>query len=316
MSSVSARVSIFAVLLLSAPARAQTPASAPAVVPATESSATAIARISVERAKALVDGGDYNAALAELMRAQELLHGDPRQADVLNNIAVCYERMFRYDLALHYYERYLRESTTASAEDRGEVEAAMAVLIDLLGTVRVTGLHGADVWIDDHKVGKVPLEALVPAGSRVIEVRARGYESTRRELRVVARTMHTVDAQLEKIEAYEGLPSTYFWIGTGLTAAAAITGTVLGVAAMNEHAQGEEDAERGLPVDGQDARDLALQADIAFGATLAFGIGTAVLFFLTDLASSPDGERRTSSLAFHVDVTSSSFGLGFQGTAP
>src|SRR5689334_10173280 len=124
---------LVAALLIGAPAAAQAPAEI-MPGPPPESADAEAARTAVARAKALFAVGDYGAALAEFTRAYELLHDDPRQADVLNNIAVCYERMFRYDLALTHYQRYLDEST-ASAEDRAEVEAVMRSLRDLLGTV-------------------------------------------------------------------------------------------------------------------------------------------------------------------------------------
>jgi tetratricopeptide (TPR) repeat protein len=273
------------------------------------------ARTAVARAKALFAVGDYGAALAEFTRAHELLHDDPRQGAVLNNIAVCYERMFRYDLALAFYERYLREGS-ASAEDRAEVEAVMKSLRDLLGTVRITGVTRGEIWIDDRKLGDVAIDVLVPAGLHVIEIRARGYESQRRELRVSARAVHEVHIQLEPIDTYRGLPSTYFWVGTGLTAAAVITGTVFGVAALSEHSDGQREADRGLYVDGKAADDLALQADVAFGAALALGVGTTLLFFLTDWGGHPSAEHDSAAIRVAGGVTPSSVGLLLQGSVP
>lgn len=299
-------------------AHAQTPPeAAPTLAPEPTPEATPdaeAARTAVARAKALFAVGDYGAALAEFTRAHELLHDDPRQADVLNNIAVCYERMFRYDLALLYYERYLREGN-ATPEDRAEVEALIANLRDLLGTVRITGVSRGEIWIDDRKLGDAAVDILVPAGLHVIEIRARGYESQRRELRVSARAVHELRVELEPIDTYRGLPSTYFWVGTGLTAAAVITGTVLGVAALSEHSEGERDAARGLYVDGDPARDLALQADIAFGAAVALGAGTAVLFFLTDWEG-PTVERSAARAPLALGVTTSSFVIGWRGSVP
>jgi tetratricopeptide (TPR) repeat protein len=329
MFSPNARLAFFATLLITAQARAQTSAPEPAPAaevqqveqprapePPPESPAAVEARTAVARAKALFAVGDYSAALAEFTRAHDLLQGDPRQPDVLNNIAVCYERMFRYDLALSHYERYLRESTTATAEDRAEVQAAMIMLRDLLGTVRVTGLAGADVWIDDRKLGQVPLDVLVPAGLHVIEVRARNHESQRRELRVTARATHTVDARLEKVDTYKGLPSTYFWIGAGLTGAALITGSVFGIATLNERAERQRDADRGIHVDAERSRRLALQADIAFGATLALGVGTAVLYFLTDWHAAPRTERQPPPTGLSLDLTMRSAGMSWRSELP
>jgi tetratricopeptide (TPR) repeat protein len=335
MSSGSARSAVLLTLLICGHAHAQVPEAPPAAeppAPAAEPPAPAVepspvaapavpespeaieARAAVVRAKALVAVENYGAALAEYTRALELLEGDPRQAAVLNNIAVCYERMFRYDLALQYYESYLREAD-ASTEDRAEVEQIVASLRALLGTVRITGVHTGEIWIDDRKLGDAPIDILVPAGFHVLEIRARGYEPARRELRVAAGAVHDVHIELVPIDTYRGLPPTYFWVGTGLTTAAAITGTVLGVSALNEHERGEADAMHGRPVDGQPARSLALQADIAFGATLALGIGTTVLFFLTDW-SSPSEERAGDAIQLGFGVTTRAFGLSLTGSTP
>jgi len=295
--------------LACAPAAAQRgPVDAPASVvaaepPAPESADAAAARVAGTRARDLFRVGDFSAALVEFTRAHELLHDDSRQADVLNNIAVCYERMFRYDLALQYYARYLRESTAASADDRAEVEGVMSSLRDLLGTVRVTGHRGAEVWINDRMFGEVPLDVLVPAGLHVVELRASGYESQRRELRVSARATHAIEAQLEKIDTYRGLSSTYFWVGTGLTAAAFITGSVLGVVALSEDADRERDVDRDLYVDGKPVHDRALQADIAFGAALVLGVGTTVLYFMTDWSRDPRTERSLDEPRIALSVT-------------
>jgi tetratricopeptide (TPR) repeat protein len=324
MSSGSARRAVLVTLLISGHVHAQVPEAPPAVEAApaveapapeaTESLEAIEARAAVGRAKALVAVENYGAALAEYTRALELLEGDPRQAAVLNNIAVCYERMFRYDLALQYYESYLRDAD-ASAEDRAEVEQIVASLRALLGTVRITGVRAGEIWIDDRKLGDAPIDVLVPAGFHVLEIRARGYEPARRELRVAAGAVHDVHIELVPIDTYRGLPQTYAWIGVGLTAAAAVTGTALGIAALSKHEDGQRDARRGLWVDGQDAKDLALQADIAFAAATTFGVGTIVLAFLTDWDSSEE-ERNISTARFSLGVTSSSFGLSIQGTTP
>jgi tetratricopeptide (TPR) repeat protein len=327
MSSINPHRALLLSLLIAGHAHAQVPEAPPAVqrpapelevaAPAPESPESpeaSEARGAVARAKALVAVENYGAALAEYTRALELLEGDPRQAAVLNNIAVCYERMFRYDLALQYYEAYLREAE-ATAEDRAEVEQIVASLRALLGTVRITGVRSGEIWIDDRKLGDAPLDVMVPAGFHVIEVRARGYQAERREVRVAAGAVHDLHIELEPIDTYKGLPQTYVWIGVGLTTAAAITGAVLGITALSKHEDGQRDAERGLWVDGQATKDLAIQADIAFGVATAFGVGTVVLAFLTDWEGSHD-ERASGKARWAFDVTSTSFRLSLEGETP
>src|SRR5689334_23133066 len=76
----------------------------------------------VERGEALFALGNYDAARSEFQQAYRLLAGHPRRYIVLHNLALCYERMFHYDDALAYYERYLSEGGPA-AEDRAQIEA-------------------------------------------------------------------------------------------------------------------------------------------------------------------------------------------------
>jgi tetratricopeptide (TPR) repeat protein len=274
------------------------------------------ARGVVARAKALFAVGDFSAALAEFTRAYELLAGDARAAAVLNNIAVCHERMFRYDVALEYYARYLHEASP-DAEDRAEVEAVMRSLRDLLGTLHITGNTCGEVWVDDRKLGLVPVDLLVSAGAHVLEVRAKGYEPARRELRVTARTTQHLNFELDPLPNYRGLHSAYFWTGTALTTAALVTGAAFGIAALSKHAELGDMAKRGVRVDGQPVRDCALSADIAFGTALVFGVGTTVLFFLTDWHE-PTTERAPPPAALSVGfgATRRSFALAVTGAMP
>jgi tetratricopeptide (TPR) repeat protein len=303
---------------------AQTPAQTPAPPAQTsppERPEHAHARSVVARAEELFEVGDYSAALAEYSRAYELLEGDPRQASVLNNIAVCHERMFRYDLALTFYERYLNEHAS-SADDRQEVLSAMQSLREVLGTVQVSASARADiriapeVWIDNRHVGTAPLSLQIPAGVHVLELRAKGYEPVRLELRVTARGSEEVRVTLEPLPSYRGLHPAFFFAGAGLTAAALITGSVLGIAALNEHAEGEEQVERGLIVDGEPAKDLALGADVAFGVGLAFAVGTSVLFFLTNWDGAPESERAQASPPVRLSLAPKAAALTLEGNLP
>lgn len=263
--------------------------------PAPESPAAEAARTIVARAKALFAIGDYRAALAEFTRAYHELDGDPRQAAVLNNIAVCHERMFRYDLALEYYARYLREGAP-DEQDRQEVEAVMTSLRDLLGTLRITGNVAAEVWIDDRQFGTLPLDALVPAGAHVVEVRAKAHENARREVRVSARSEQRLHFALEPLAAERGVHPAWFWSAAGIGAAALVTGGALGVAALVERDSGQDFADKGGTPDGKPARNLALGADIAFGGALLFGVTAGVLYFITDWRGS-SAERDPAQVA-------------------
>lgn len=296
-----------------------TAAVAPVPPPVSDSASVVQARGVVARAQALFAVGDYGAALAEFMRAHELLADDSRAAAVLNNIAVCYERMFRYDLALEYYDRYLHAPGVAD-DDRAEVEAVIRSLRELLGTVRVTGNVPAEIWVDDRQLGKIPADLLVPAGAHVIEARARGHESIRRELRVTARATQDQHFELAPLPTYRGLHPVYFWSGAALSMASVIVGSAFGIAALEKHADGEAMAKRGLKPDPQPTRKLALKADIAFGAALVLGVSTTLLFFLSDwkgdAAAQEKAPQSAPALTLGVGAAPGALALTLQGAVP
>jgi tetratricopeptide (TPR) repeat protein len=286
---------------------------------APEGAATRQARELTARARERFDAGDFGAALVEFTRAYEALAGDPRRAELLNNIAVCHERMFRYDLALHYYERYLREGAPEAA-DRAEVEAVIRGLRGLLGTLRITANVSSEIWIDDRPFGVLSREVLVPAGSHVIELRARAHEPARREVRVVPRAAQSLHFELQPVPQYRGVDAAYFWTGVGLTGTALVTGTALGLRALGAEKDAQELAAQDLATveDERKYKNLALASDIAWGATALFAVSSAVLFFLTDWrGEKPERDVRPAErgvrLSFDPRVTPSSLSVGVRG---
>lgn len=237
----------------------------------------------VARGEALFDLGNYDAARSEFQQAYQLLAGHPRRYIVLHNLALCDERMFHYDDALAYYERYLKEGGP-EAEDRGQIEAVVSTLRGLLGAVRVSSNVRAELWIDDRRLGDAPGTRLVPAGRHVVELRAPLYESVRREVDVHARGEQPLRFELQRLSKYEGPNPAFFWTSAGLTVAAAGTGAVLGIAALNADSQGKAQQKKELAIlaDEQHVQRLALAADIAFASAAVLAATTTVLFFVTD----------------------------------
>jgi tetratricopeptide (TPR) repeat protein len=241
------------------------------------------------RARERFEAGDYEAALSEFTRAYDMLQADPRRAALLNNIAVCHERLFRYDLALRYYQRYLQEAHT-DAHDRAEVEAVIRGLRDLLGKLHITSNVRAEIWIDDRALGFAPGDVEVPAGTRVVKLQASGRQPQQRELKVVARVTQTVHFELEPLPEYHGLKPAYFWAGVGLTAVAGVVGAGLGLAALAKQRENEslQDDQLLVPEDEDKKRNLGIAADVSYGATAMFAVSATVLYFLTDFRGASD----------------------------
>lgn len=285
---------VLALLVHAAPGVAQ-PVEPPATAESpAEAAQLARAREVVARGEALFAMGNYDAALSEFVRAEQLLDGHPRQYFVLHNIALCHERMFRYDLALPLYERYLREAAP-DEPDRAQVEALVRALRGLLVTIDIRSNVVAEVWVDQRHVGKAPGQVLIPAGRHVVELRSSLYESAKRELTAAAGDRPRLTFALRRLSTYSGLRPAYFWTGAALTGGALVTATIFGVRVLDARDELERREHMHLPVSEQQerVRDLSLPADICFGAAAVLGVTTTVLYFLTDWGQ-PDAERPAS----------------------
>jgi tetratricopeptide (TPR) repeat protein len=254
------------------------------------------------QAVAFAEAGDCGAAIVEFEAAYELV---PRP-NALYNIAQCEERLFRYDLAIRYYERYLQEAPS-DAPDRPAVNAALSTLRNLLGTVVVNSNVPAEVWVDDRLAGEAPGDVLLPSGGHSLELRAKGYIPARAEVRLVGRQRIELALELEKaqttvqITETTGLDPTLFWIGTGATAVTAVIGVVFAgrVVALKDDAlelpeQHPDRSERREEVEGAE-----LTADIFFASAALLAVGTTIVAFVTDW----DGESSTPSVETGVSAS-------------
>lgn len=246
-----------------------------------------------ERGVQFFDAENYDAALTEFERAYAHLKGHPKRFFVLDNIGQCHERQFRYDRALEYYRRYLKEGGEA-AEDRAVVQATIRTLEGLLATLTIQSNVSAEVWVDDRLMGNAPGDVLVPGGLHVVELRAVGYEVSKKELSIAARERQTHAFTLNELSQYEGLHPAYFYSGVAVTAASLAAGSYFGLKALSEdqagHDREEEEGEfANTAEDEEHVKRLALTADICFMGAAAFGIGTTLLYFMTDWGDATEG---------------------------
>jgi tetratricopeptide (TPR) repeat protein len=244
------------------------------------------ARAFTSRAESLFAQGAYDISLTEFLRAHAALAGHPRQYVTLHDIAVCYERLHRYDRALEYYEAYLSRAPATEA-DRAEVAAVVRALRSLLAVVTVKSNVSAEIWVDDRRVGSAPGRVVVPAGQHTLELRAAQHETERRELQLSAGETTGVSVMLRKLSTYSGPPRGYFWASLVATGASVVAGSVFGALALSAHADAEDDASLHLqPGDAADrAQSMSVAADVCFGAAGVLGAASTVLYFVTDWSS-------------------------------
>jgi tetratricopeptide (TPR) repeat protein len=267
-----------------------------------------------EDAQQLFERGDHSGALAEMERIYELLEGTPNQYVILYNLGRVYEELFQYDRAMQLYQRYLAESP-ADASDRSDAEASLRALERLLGTIVITtNATGAHVWIGESDVGTAPGELHVSSGHQVIELRAEGFESVRREIDVVARRTLELDLPMRALSDFHGIDMGVF-IGTTATAGAALLAAVgVGVAALVISNDAGACADRvGCAIDvtatRQQIRDYALVADVLYGTAGLFAITSVVLAFLTDWG----GHESAAPTQARVSVSPTLGGLRLDG---
>ncbi len=246
------------------------------------------ARERIRRGMDLLERGDYDAALAEFERVHELLRGHPLRFRVLLNIARAHEKRQRYDLALDYYHRYLREGG-ARVPDRARVEATIETLRGFLATLRIESNVPAQVWVDDRLMGEAPGEVLVPGGRHVVELRAEGYEPARAEVQVPPRAERALTFEMKKLaDEYRGLPRAYFWSATSLAGALAVASAIFGARTLLLRSDLQtrlDDPTERLRVTGEDYDALAssaLVADVLLLGTVLVAGGAVLLGLNTD----------------------------------
>lgn len=123
--------------------------------PATLEAARDLARQHFNRGVALVESGEYAAALQEFRRAYDL---SPHHS-VLFNIGMSYVALERPVDAVDTLQRYLKESgAELSAERRSAVKEQIEQQKALIAELAIlTDVEGASVLVDGHQVGTTPI---------------------------------------------------------------------------------------------------------------------------------------------------------------
>ncbi len=186
-------VSYLALVPLSASAQtAHTPA---AQAPLAQS-LTGAAKDAYASAQILSNNGDYAGALAKYGQAYELSK-DPR---LLFNMAVCARTLHAYARMQALLSQYKREAgASISPKDKDDVDAALAAIRNLVGSVRLTVSEpDAQIAIDGAPIGQSPLSAptVLDLGNHSVTVNKPGFESASRTLAIAGGSESAVDITL------------------------------------------------------------------------------------------------------------------------
>ncbi|MCA9602744.1 MAG: PEGA domain-containing protein, partial [Myxococcales bacterium] len=188
------------------------------------------------------------------------------------------------------------------------------------GRLRViSNVRGAEVFVDDKKVGTTPGVFDLPAGSHHVVVTADDMKDWEETVDIHRGKETPVRTRLRP-----SMSRTGAWITGGLAVAALAGGIVLGILSESEKNNIESDAKAGTLAstngslggitDGSSGAIYALGADVAFGAAVILG-GLSIYYFVRD--NLPDSEgvvQDARDWAFSPYITPNGGGAGFSGS--
>ncbi len=274
--------------------------------------ATARARDAYKTGQQYFEAGEYHSAEAAFREAYAAV---PNPV-VLLSVGECQKRAGKHAEAVSTFERYLTEKP--DAKDRAEVEGKIEEIKSLPATLVVsTDPPGAKISIDGSDSGKVsPAEIEIAPGEHTVELSLQTGETVtknvtadfgaRHELMVEIGAENLVDPFAtgggesvygaepeEPVDEDEGGSSVAPWIVMSVGGAALAAGTILGVMALSE----ESDFNENPTTDSADhGEQLALFADVAFGVG-AVAVVTGLVLLLTegDPETDEPGEQAAAS---------------------
>ncbi len=268
-----------------------------------------------EKGLAFVDEGDCKKAILEFKEAYKAY---PVPV-ILYNMALCYDEMHQYALAMEYYSLYLATEKKVAGEQLEAIHKRMSTLETFLGTLKLScNVDGADVSVDGYHKGQTPLqEVYLETGDHKIVVEKKPYRKFQDTVTVVSGKVTTLDVTLEEAKTALGgktgvagggrtdgggkkkLRPGAFWgtlaaaLGMGITA-----GVVGGINVANHNEFEDTD-----PADReklQDLKDKGQLYNALFLTTLslagAAAVATIVVGLFTDFGKGKKKEKPSLAL--------------------
>ncbi|RYG80124.1 PEGA domain-containing protein, partial [bacterium] len=163
--------------------------------------AAAEAEAAFRRGNVLVDEGDYEAALIEYRRSLGLF----RTRSATRNVAAALRKLKRYDEALVALQTLAREFPPSTRAEKAALEAEIAQLRMLVGTLRITSNEaGAVVTVDDVPRGETPLASLsLATGKHRVRVEKPGFVTIERTVELAGQTTSDQRFQLAPVPKVE-----------------------------------------------------------------------------------------------------------------
>lgn len=222
-------------------------------------------------------------------------------ADIWYNIARSYEELARsrgeatdYEQAIEHYRRYLTarvdppdratvEQQIANLEERLESVRVSSQVVPTTGTLRLRSEHdGALVIIDDHDIGRTPIENDVPLdpGSHRVRVELDGYVPFVADVTITAGTTTSSRIELVPSHRYRSTHGEriFTWVAWGLGIAALGASVGIGIYAADQQSHALNPTYDAAAL--ENARGISGWSDAALGGAIGFGVLGVILYFV------------------------------------
>jgi hypothetical protein len=268
------------------------------------------ARVHFQRGTEFYREGNYDAALAEFSKAQQIA---PNYR-LLYNIGQVQAERHDYVAAVRTLTDYLAQGGAEVPEERrSQVQNEVASLKTKISELTVTSnVAGAEVSVDGVPMGLLPLNAplLVSAGSRRVSLAKRGYGTVERTIIVTGQDKPKIDLPLQsatdappksakRVEGPRRESSTNVgaWVSVAMAGGFAAGATVFGLMARSENSDLDDQLGR-YPLDAD--RVASLRSDVKRDAALCDGLAaasalSAVLAVYFIVSGSSQAEQRAST---------------------
>jgi hypothetical protein len=148
--------------------------------------------------KILFEDGDFQTSRIKFQAAYDLTH----DARLLWNVAVCQKNERHYAKALATLSRYLRDGgDLLSPSDRNDAEELSKAITPFTSaaTFRVSE-DGAQLWVDDERLGITPITqpVAIDLGPRKVRAKKDGFRVFEEEVAVGGNATVTIDVRMER----------------------------------------------------------------------------------------------------------------------
>ena len=272
------------------------------------------ARVHFQRGTDFYKEGNYDAALAEFSKAQQIA---PNYR-LLYDIGQVQAERHDYVAAVRTLTDYLAQGGSEIAEDRrSQVQNEIASLKTKIADLTVTSnVAGAEVSVDGVPMGILPLSAplLISAGQRRISVAKRGYTPVERTIIVTGEDAPKLDITLQPAAGPASAPSPARKADTGPRESSTNVGAWVSVIAAGGFAAGAtafglmatsknsdlDDQLNKLPLDS--SRVSSLRSEVKRDAALCDGLAAAsvvsavfAVYFIVSGSSSNEERPRAGT---------------------